>query len=338
VVDGKPLPLRGVATAGALLPDRSVEPRRWGEVPPAAYQPAARLQAMDAADIGYSALYPTVAGAAGETFAQLDDPELELACVQAYNDWLVDEWAAASDRFVPQCIAPLYPPEAAAAEIRRAVGRGHRGVVYPALPMELRAVPHVNEPAYDAIWATCTELGVPLCCHAGSVLRLQLPAHESFSPKLADALRSVTRSAESNFEVANLIFSRILARHASLRVVFAESALGWATYMVEVTEDSYRANRLELDEGYELKPTELINRQCYFTGWYDRVADLAGPIGAGNILWASNFPLANSTWPDCQKFIARSFEGVSDDDRRRILWDNAAELYGLPKSDFAPEG
>ena len=76
---------------------------------------------MDAAGIDYSVLYPTVAGLAGETFGRLKDPALELACVQAYNDWLIDEWAGASDRFIPQCIVPIGPVEATVTEIRRAV-------------------------------------------------------------------------------------------------------------------------------------------------------------------------------------------------------------------------
>ena len=67
---------------------------------------------MDAAGVDYSVLYPTVAGLAGEAFGRLRDPDLELACVQAYNDWLIEEWAAASERFIPQCIVPIWPVEA----------------------------------------------------------------------------------------------------------------------------------------------------------------------------------------------------------------------------------
>ena len=118
VVDGQLL-LDGCAgRAGALMADRNREPSRWEDVPPAAYVPSERLKAMDAAGIDYSVLYPTVAGLAGETFGRLEDPELELACVQAYNDWLIDEWASASDRFIPQCIVPIGPVESTVAEIR----------------------------------------------------------------------------------------------------------------------------------------------------------------------------------------------------------------------------
>ncbi len=122
-------------------------------------RPAERLKTMDAAGIDCSVLYPTVAGLAGETFGRLQDSELEIACVQAYNDWLIDEWASVSDRFIPQCIVPIWPVEAAIAEIKRAVGRGHRGVILPSLPMHLRKVPHISGPEYDPLWSVCEELG-----------------------------------------------------------------------------------------------------------------------------------------------------------------------------------
>jgi predicted TIM-barrel fold metal-dependent hydrolase len=289
-----------------------------------------RLAAMDAAGIHYSALYPTVAGIAGEAFGRLSDPELELACVRAFNDWLIDEWAAASDRFIPQCLVPIYPPDATATEIRRAVERGHRGVIFPALPMELRAVPHVNEPEYDVVWSTCEELGVPLCLHAGSAPRLAVDPPDRLSPALAGALGRVNRSAAAIFDVASMLFSRILMRHPGLRVVFAESGLGWAPFMMEVADNQFERDRVYLDEGWELRPSELFKRQCFFTSWYDDgVADFARHIGAGNIMWAANMAQPNTSWPDCQSYIERCFAGVAPPDRARILWDNAAALYGI---------
>jgi len=66
------------------------------------------IRMMDAAGIDYAVLYPTVAGVGGQTFGRIEDPELELACVQAYNDWLLETWGGASDRFVPQCITRCF--------------------------------------------------------------------------------------------------------------------------------------------------------------------------------------------------------------------------------------
>ena len=83
VVDGRKLPLGGVASTGAAMRDRTKEPQCWQDVPKVAYDPMERLKAMDTDGVDYSVLYPTVAGVAGETFGRLTDPDLELACVEA---------------------------------------------------------------------------------------------------------------------------------------------------------------------------------------------------------------------------------------------------------------
>jgi predicted TIM-barrel fold metal-dependent hydrolase len=325
-VDGEILPLPGVALSGALLSDPCREVRRWVDVPNLAYVPDERLKAMDASGVNFAILYPTVAGVAGETFARLDDPELELACVQAYNDWLIEEWANRSQRFVPQCIVPIYPPAASIAEIKRAVKKGHKGVIYPAIPMQIRNVPHINDPQYDLIWATCQELGVPLCLHAGSSNGVQIPIHPGMSPRVAAALQAVLRPASAVFDVANILFSRILMRFPNLKVIFAESTVAWGAFLLEYADHQFQQDRCE---GYELKPSEMFTRQCFLTTWYNRVRTDIGYLGADNILWATNFPLANSTWPDVGHFVERGLSGIPKDERDKILWENAAKLYQI---------
>lgn len=328
MVDERPLDLPGVALAAALLPDRTQEPRRWEEVPAPAFDPAARLRAMDADGVDVSVLYPTVAGMTGETFARLDDPELELACVQAYNDWLLEEWVAMSDRFVPQCILPLAPAEAAA-EVQRAVAKGHRGVVYPAVPMDLREVPHINGPEYDVLWAALQDAGVPICFHASSSSRGQMNVWEGYAPELVEALRAVTRPVSTVVPLVNALISRILFRFPQLKVVFAESGIAWAAYMLEYTDHQFEKDRL-LGNGYDLKPAELFRRQCYLTAWYESTSMAVSRfIGTGNILWSTQFPLATSTWPDTAEKVARWAPTLSEEERGRILWRNAADLYGL---------
>lgn len=329
LVDGRALPLSGVALAGAAMADRARPPQRWDEVPRMVYDPKERLRAMDSDGVDYSVLYPTVAGVGGETFGRITDPELELACVRAYNDWLIEEWANTSERFIPQCIVPLFPAEAAVAEIRRAVGKGHKGVIYPAVPMELRDVPHVNEPDYDPIWATCAELGVPLCIHAGSSLKIQMPPDTRFSPLMAAALTAVTAPASQAAVMVHLLISRILMRHPDLKVVFAESSLGWGANQLEFVDQQFHEDRL-YREGYDLTPSELFRRQCYLTGWYGRAGIRTRQIiGVENILWSTNFPLPDSSWPESWSGIKQSFDGVLEAEQNQMLWGNAARLYRI---------
>jgi len=329
VVDGEPLTQAGVASAGALMPDRSIEPRRWADVPDEAFRPSARLKAMDTDGVETSVLYPTVAGVGGEVFGRLQDAELELDCVRAYNDWLIDEWVSASPRFVAQCIVPLASVEAGVDEIRRAVSRGHRGVVFPSVPMELRDAPHINGPEYDPIWSVCEELEVPICFHGGSSTATQIPAYEGWSPAVAEAFRAITRSASLTAVVVNFLISQVLIRHPMLKVVFSESSLGWGACLLEFTDHQAEEDGLAR-EGFPMRPSEMFQRQCYLTGWYDRAAiQTRRFIGTGNILWSTNFPLATSTWPASGAVIERSFAGVPEDDRRLMLSENAGRLYKL---------
>lgn len=328
VVDNQVLLDGSAALAGALMADRNHEPSRWQDVPTAAYVPSERLKAMDAAGIDYSVLYPTVAGLAGEAFGRLRDPDLELACVQAYNDWLIEEWAAASDRFVPQCIVPIWPVDAATTEIERAVAKGHRGVVFPSLPMHLRDVPHVSGPEYDPLWSVCAELNVPVCLHAGASPQLQYHASPHLAPALARAMDAATKPVSSVFVISLYSFSRVLLRHPKLRLVLAESALSWGMLYLEWADHQFEHDGLAR-EGYELKPSEMFHRQCFYTSWYDKVAPFADYIGADHILWAANFPLATSTWPRTQETVERCLQGVSAQARAQVLWKNAASLYQL---------
>ncbi|HEY7163271.1 MAG TPA: amidohydrolase family protein [Candidatus Binatia bacterium] len=328
VANGTTLPLVGVAATGALMADRSRVPQRWDEVPKAAYIPAERLKAMHSDGVACSVLYPTVAGSAGENFGRIEDPDLEIACVRAYNDWLIEEWAAVSKRFIPQCIVPLSSVDAIVAEIERAVRMGHKGVVFPSVPMELKNVPHINDPAYDPVWTLCQDLGIPICFHAGSFKTVQFAAHEYFHGTVRGALEALTRPASLVFVLVNLLLSRILLRFPKLKVVLAESSIGWGTYLLEYGDHQAEQDRLHL-EGYP-KLSEMFRRQCYLTGWYD-VATLKTRtyVGSENILWSSNFPLATSTWPETREYLGRSLAGLPEDACRSILSGNAAKLYHL---------
>ena len=329
IVDGKPVDLPGVALAGAAMSDRARDPQRWDDVPGIAFNPNERLTAMDVDGVDYSVLYPSVAGRAGETFGRLPDADLELACVQAYNDWLIEEWADASPRFIPQCIVPLAPIEATVKEIRRAVGKGHRGVVFPSVPMLLREVPHINEPAYDPVWAACQELDVPVCFHSGASRAIQFPSYAGFSAEIAAAMDAITRPVSSVLVVANFLFSRILERFPRLKVVFAETSLAWGAYELELADHQFERQRLHT-EGYDLVPSALFKRQCHLVGWFDSTGvKTRAHIGLGNMLWSTNFPQSTSTWPESRQTIDRCFDGVPEKERRQVLVENAARLYKL---------
>jgi uncharacterized protein len=332
LIDGNRIALLGSGSTGALMANRTGEPRRWEEVPRQAHSPPDRLAAMDQDGIAFSVLYPSLAGVAGETFARLSDPEFELACVQAYNDWLIEEWAAASPRLVAQCLIPLAPIGDAIGEIRRAVDRGHKGVIFPAVPDRLReGLPHINDAAYDPLWSACEELAIPVCFHAGAIAQLEMASYPGFSPRIAEAYRAITRPAGSTSIISNFIVSRIAERHPRLKVVFAEASVGLVPYILEVADYAFEQRSLKRQFNYEATLSDFFRRNCYAVSWYDNqsLRQTCAYVGMNNVLWSTCFPLATSTWPESRTFAARCTEGLAAAERSKVLWENAAKLYKL---------
>jgi uncharacterized protein len=129
--------------------------------------------------------------------------------------------------------------------------------------------------------------------------------------------------------LANFIISRVLHRFPKLKVVFAEGSLGWGAYELEYADYQSNADGLS-SEAYSLKPSELFQRQCYFTCWYDRTSlRVRHYLGTANILWSSNFPLATSTWPNTRRQAELNLLELPESEKRQIQWENAAKLYSL---------
>jgi predicted TIM-barrel fold metal-dependent hydrolase len=127
-------------------------------------------------------------------------------------------------------------------------------------------------------------------------------------------------------------------RKPDLRVVFTESGLGWGTAYLEWADHQFEADGLAREgyvadgvqhSGYEITPSEIFHRQCYLTGWFEPVAPFAPYLGSDHLLWSTNVPLANSSWPQTAETINRCFAGVSAEEREQVLWRNAASLYRL---------
>lgn len=326
LIDGVKSPLGTFPSAGALSRDRALGPKRWEDVPRAAYEPKERIKAMKSDGVKYSVLYPSVAGIAGERFVRLKDLKFGRACIEAYNDWLIEEWATSDPCFIPQCIVPMYPVDSAVSEIKRSVNKGHKGVVFPIFPTLLRGELDIAEEDYEPVWSVCEELGIPLCLHAGGNTQIQFPAYSGFSDTLVDAFQSLTRPLSSSFTVATTLLSGALLSHPGLRVIFTDCPIGWGRFILETLD--YLSSLGGSDT--ELSPSELFRRQCHFTVTWERV-DLTGwkHLGPENLLWASHFPLAISTWPDSRTYTQLNLGGLLAEDRKKIVYDNAESIYRL---------
>lgn len=333
VLDGAPFYTVGLtATAGWHEPFPA-GPATYDECHPAAHDPHARLRYLDEAGIWAQVLYPNVAGFGSQRFLRISDDELKLICVQAYNDFLRD-WASADpDRLLTIMTTPFWDIDAAVAEIERCAATGHRGVLFTGEPARF-GLPHLGDPHWDPFWAAAQDAGLPIHLHLGSG-----DTASSFSPERITAhgtastyaYTSVELFLKNGLQVADLLTSGVLPRYPDLRFVSVESGIGWIPFVLEAVDHSYLEGRADRTSQWELLPSDYFARQVYATYWFETVAPqrLLGEIPVDRILFETDFPHPTCLYGNVREKIETSLAGVDPDVRSKLLWDNAAELYGV---------
>lgn len=330
-IHGEVVGERGVVNCPTVMGDpmRKTFPQRWDEVPDIVYDPAQRLKALDSDGIDGEVLFPNDP-VQGATFFQGNDPEFELACVQATNDALAG-WRAVSDRYIPLAVIPyLGGIEATVAEVGRAVKLGHKGIVMLAEPSHSKkGLKHFNDEYWDPLWAVCQDLEVPVHWHAGAGLRFNMPTWKGYSRNQQQAVGPTGSFASQAQFIPNLIFSGVLDRYPRLKWVCAETGLGWVNYILEGCDHEWERRHL-WTEGILTRPSDLFRRQIYVDFWYETAGiGLRHFIGMDNIMWESDYPHSTSTYPESWSFVERTLQGVPQDERNQLLYGNAQRLYKL---------
>ena len=319
----------GTAAIGAT-PDRSVRITSWDKIPTMTYRPAERLLAMDRDGVDVHTLFPNSIGFAGAQFNNLEDPGLRLACVQAYNDYVLHEWYEFSPRFIPQAIVPLWDMNLAKQELIRAIKLGHKSLVMVANP-ETIGMPHLADPYWMPLLETAQDLNVSVQLHIGSGKhRVFETLYKGYSPNQNLAIGSTHAIANNTNIMSDLLLSGLLERLPRIKFVSVESGLGWVPYVLELCDHQYEAQRLHREKFLTMKPSEYFRRNCYVNFWYE-VAGIAMRhfIGIDNITWESDFPHPTCTYPDSQRYIKETMQGVPVAEQRKLLVDNAIRVFNL---------
>ncbi len=311
-------------------------PGRYEDVHPASYDAAARLRYLDEAAIWAQVLYPNVAGFGSEYFLQLSDDELKLLCVEAYNDFLL-EWASADPRrLLPVVATPFWDVDSTVKEIERCAAAGARGILFTGEPTRF-GLPVLGNPHWDPLWSVATETGLPIHFHIGNggdTLEQSTPERYQYhGVNGSQAYTAVRLFMKNGVQCADLITSGVLARYPQLKFVSVESGMGWLPFMLEAADYSwlgaFRKGRERPADS--LLPSELFRRQVYVTFWFEQFAPkyFLDIIPVDNVLFETDFPHTTCLFGNIQETIESGLGHVDPTVRRKILWDNAARLYGI---------
>lgn len=315
--------------AGESYEKYSPKAVRFSEMRRGCFDPKERLEDMTRDGVEAEVVFPTVPGMAGQTFAQADDKDLALHCLRAYNDWLADTWCATDpQRFVGQMIVPLWDVDLATEEFERAAQLGHRSLSFSANP-ESMGFPAIGDPAWSPLWDAVETAGLPVTLHiASGGLKGALPLDPGAG---APAEVFITVAPSSNFTViANLLFSGVLERHPRLRFLSVEGGIGWLGYLVQRADETFHKHRHWTKPKITKPPSFYFRRQIFANFLDDRVGvDTRHHIGVDNIMFETDYPHSDTTFPRSREVVERIFDGVPEAEKRKIVRENAIRFFGL---------
>jgi predicted TIM-barrel fold metal-dependent hydrolase len=306
-------------------------PMTYQQMRPGAYEQKARLADMDANHTDASFSFPTFPRFCGQTFAENPDRALGLACVQAYNDWMIDEWCGGDGygRLIPMTLIPLWDPDLAAAEVRRCADKGAFAAAFSENPAKLR-LPSIHTRHWDPFFSACQETDTVVNLHIGS--------SSSFPMTSLDAPRAVSLALTyqgASHALADWLTSGVLQRFARLKMALSEGQVGWIPFMLERL-DSVWADRPVYGNIEQLTspPSSYMRDRVYGCVFDDVIGlKLRDQIGMGQIMFETDYPHGDSTWPHSQAVLERIVKEASLDAQEayQLARGNAIACYGLER-------
>ena len=263
--------------------------------------------------------------------------EFHLASFRAYNDWLADFCSEAPEEFIGLAYIPMADVTHAVDELRHAAKKGLRGVVIAAYPPESTtaeaggaimggggpmAERSYADPEFEPFWQAVVEHDLTINVHLGA-RRADLRPHR-FLPAMVGSKLALGEV------VSVFIFGGILQRYPQLRFVSVESGVGWFAFCAQYMDQIWDKHKFWTKSDLKERPSFYMERQVYGTFMDDIVGVQSRNFpGSQNIMWSSDYPHSETTWPNSIQSIEEQFIGVPEQQKHAMICGTVAKLYHL---------
>ncbi|HEV3112781.1 MAG TPA: amidohydrolase family protein [Candidatus Binataceae bacterium] len=297
--------------------------------PAGGWDPVERIKDQDIDGVIAEVLYTTY----GMPLFSLPDPELQLACFRAYNDWLAEFCAHNPRRFSGIGLISLEDIGEGVKELERCAQIGLRGA-------QVWGAPPADRPywmrVWDPLWSAGQELAMPLSLHIGTGKRdrkaVKAPTADpqtgNRGPFMTGNYVNMVHELQRSF--TDIIFGGVLERFPRLTLISAENDSGWVPHYMYRMDHAFEKFNAMSDEPLPQKPSFYIRRQMMATFQDDPIGPMTHEFfGADNYMWASDFPHTDCTWPYSRKVIERDFAKLPDAVTHKIVFENVARVYHM---------
>jgi predicted TIM-barrel fold metal-dependent hydrolase len=325
------------ATVGWPSEQWGFNPGTYSELRPGCFDVHERVRDMNANGVLASMNFPTMAGWNARTFAESHDKEVALVMLQAYNDWVLDEWCAAyPGRFIPLGIVPMWDVELAAAEARRIAKKGCRSISFLETP-HVQGYPSFLSGYWDPLMQALCDENLILSLHIGAgfdVIKRAPEAPVDHLMVLACQISAITAQ--------DLLFGPTLRDFPDLKVALSEGGIGWIPFYFDRIDRHYE-NQAWLHHNEDFggkKPSEVFREHilaCYISDPSGLL--LRDRIGIENIAWECDYPHTDTTWPRSpeQAWGELQEAGCADDEIHKITWENACRFFDWDPFQHTPK-
>lgn len=316
------------------------------EIDEASWDVGRRLALMDDMGIYAQIIYPNALGFASNALFAIEDVEFRNLLSSIYNDFFFDLQRESNGRLLPQAVLPVWDMELTVAEMVRAHDAGMLGFTITDKP-QLVGLPDLDHEYFAPMWQLGNEMKAVFNFHIGSggIRGVSQKANmrevvadnaemfwSSFGPQRRLAILA-TQTYMSNVRIiTNLCMSSMFDRYPNVKIVSAESGIGWVPFILEAME--YQLDQMVTAPAeralQQRRPTEYFRDHIFVTTWFERSSmKLIDDIGVGNILIETDVPHPTCLYPGAREHFADVMSALEPAIQRRLLQENAAELYGI---------
>ena len=333
LADGKPIRTSGVnmlaaatpkPVTGEIVPGEDAVVHRYAKPLERDYDNVSQLAAMDVEGLDVAVLF--------RTFPLHCDDSLEAEYAndlcRAWNDWMADFCSVDPTRLRPSALITLHDIDMAVDETRRAIK--DLGAIGLCLVPEPANGKHIHDRYYDPLWHEAEKLGAPICFHPAANPNTDQVVHRfKGHPNEAILINAFRNPMELILAVGSFCAGGVLERFPKLRVAFLEGNCSWLPWALYRLDERWEMRKSYASEPLSMKPSDYFMRQCFISVDVeeDLAADVVKRIGEDNLVVSTDYPHADSHWPDAvNDFMSVEMPSSA---RKKILWDNCARLYGV---------
>jgi predicted TIM-barrel fold metal-dependent hydrolase len=284
--------------------------------------PTAHVNDMDLDGIAAGVLYPSQ----GLTLFGIPATDVLSASFRAYNDYLAEFCSPYPDRLKGIAMVNVDDMEEGTEELERAAKIGLAGAMISIDPV----LPY-HHAAYDRFWAAAQDLNLPLSLHTGT-MRWK-PGMNTAAITLETGFGFSNREYNPRECIDHILFSGVFERFPKLKVGVIEFEIAWAPYFINQMDDYYkqRPTGVQLPRfKNDMLPSDFFRSNVFIGFQEDELGiQLRHHIGVNTLLWGSDYPHAESTFPKSREILGQILSGVPEEEQAKIAGENTAKLYGF---------